>query len=83
MKKQVSLGDRLKVAKSTDELATLLSEGSGYEMADPATRRRWKRLAARRTDELSNPPTQATTTTEPAAKKAGVNKPKSNRPNKR
>lgn len=83
MKKPVSLGDRLKVAKSTDEIAALLLEGAAYDMADPATRRRWKRLAARRTEALSNPPAPATPTSEPAVKKTAGNKSKSSKNNKR
>ncbi len=44
--------ERIRVAKSQDELDDLLAEGDEYEMADPATKRRWFRASVKRRKEL-------------------------------
>ena len=50
-----SLGDRLRTAKSTEEITSLLGEGKSYDLASAKTQRRWKRLAARRSEALTAP----------------------------
>ena len=55
MKKNDSLGARIKAAKSADEIKLLLSEGSRFEYAAQKTQRRWKRLASQRLTALTSP----------------------------
>jgi hypothetical protein len=43
--KQQSLKDRIKAARTGDEVEVLLEEGSNYETASPITRRSWFRTA--------------------------------------
>lgn len=74
--KKQGLVDRLKVAASVDEITSLLKEGETYDMASKAIKRRWKRLAERRTKALSAPPSKEDTSSVPASDKKTA-KPKS------
>ncbi|RTL07677.1 hypothetical protein EKK58_00580 [Candidatus Dependentiae bacterium] len=75
MKKNDSLGARIKAAKSADEIKLLLGEGSRFEYAAQKTQRRWKRLAAQRLTALATPiPSASPAVTTPTTKKASVKK---------
>ena len=64
-----SLGDRIKAAKSADEVLCLLAEGRTFEYAAPKTQRRWKRFADRRLAALTAPTPTTTAPTKNIKKK--------------
>jgi hypothetical protein len=48
-----SLMDRIKAAESPEEIEALLEEGRHYEWASEETRRRWKRKAKQRLEQIA------------------------------
>lgn len=50
-----SILDRLKGAKSQEEIQALLEEADDFEFAQESTKRRWKRVAKKRKRELEEP----------------------------
>ncbi len=51
--KNSSLQEQIKTAESSAKISTLLSQGATFDQASPKTRRRWKKVAAKRDQELS------------------------------
>ena len=52
----MSLKSRIRQAQTPAEVQTLLEEGKGYEHASHGTIEAWRRVAARRIEELLAPP---------------------------
>lgn len=53
MKKSAGLIDRIRRAKTPAEIDILLRKGQSYATANDKTKRRWKRIADQRREEVS------------------------------
>jgi len=77
----VSMLDRIKEAKSNDELLALAVEADGYVYASDKTRRKWDRTTQTRKAQLANPESESKpkpqAKTDKKGKRSGKSKDKS------